>query len=92
MHTVPPIYFTRRARDQAKIGDFTIKDQRTISDARAFKSCSLGQCAMFPEITTFSFKYVSYLAFSLAFGLKSAINYKSNIAELPANKNQNFSN
>ena len=53
---------------------------------------SLGNWAMFPEITTFSFKYVSYLAFSLAFGLKSAINYKSNIAELPANKNQDFSN
>ena len=53
---------------------------------------SPGNWAMFPEITTFSFKYVSYLAFSLAFGLKSAINYKSNIAELPANKNQDFSN
>ena len=53
---------------------------------------SLGNWAMFPEITTFSFKYVSYLAFSLAFGLKSAINYKSNIAELPASKNQKFSN
>ena len=53
---------------------------------------SLGNWAMFPEITTFSFKYVSFLAFSLAFGLKSAINYKSNIAELPASKNQKFSN
>ena len=53
---------------------------------------SPGNWAMFPEITTFSFKYVSYLAFSLAFGLKSAINYKSNIAELPASKNQKFSN
>ena len=53
---------------------------------------SPGNWAMFPEITTFSFKYVSFLAFSLAFGLKSATNYKSNIAELPANKNQNFSN
>ena len=47
---------------------------------------------MFPEITTFSFKYVSFLAFSLAFGLKSATNYKSNIAELPTNKNQYFPN
>ena len=53
---------------------------------------SPGNWAMFPEITTFSFKYVSYLAFSLAFSHKSAINYKSNIAELPANKNQDFSN
>ena len=53
---------------------------------------SPGNWAMFPEITTFSFKYVSYLAFSLAFGLKSAINYKSNIAELPASKNQKFFN
>ena len=53
---------------------------------------SPGNWAMFPEITTFSFKYVSFLAFSLAFGLKSAINYKSNIAELPASKNQKFSN
>ena len=53
---------------------------------------SLGNWAMFPEITTFSFKYVSFLAFSLAFGLKSATNYKSNIAELPTNKNQYFPN
>ena len=56
------------------------------------KITQLGNWAKFPEITTFSFKYVSFLAFSLAFGLKSAINYKSNIAELPANKNQDFSN
>ena len=53
---------------------------------------SPGNWAMFPDITTFSFKYVPFLAFSLVFGLKSDINYKGNIAELPANKNQNFSN
>ena len=35
-HTVPPICFTRRSRDQAKVGDFTIKDQKTIANARAF--------------------------------------------------------
>ena len=75
-HTVPPIYFTRRARDQAKIGDFTIKDQRTISDARAFKSCSLGQCApacaIFMSIVTI---LVSFEAILQRFSVR--INFKS---------------
>ena len=51
---------------------------------------SLGNWAMFPEITTFSFKYISFLAFCKTFGLINTINYKSNIAELPANENQSF--
>ena len=56
------------------------------------KITQLDNWAKFPEITTFSIKYVSFLAFSFAFSLKSGINYKSNIAELPASKNQKFSN
>ena len=52
----------------------------------------LGNWAKFPEITTFSIKYVSFLALCWRFCLQTTFTYKSNIAELPANKNQCFPN
>ena len=47
------------------------------------KITQLGNWAKFPEITTFSIKYVSFLALCLRFRLQTTFSYKSNIAELP---------